>query len=40
VRFPRILRVRADKPLHEADTLISLQRLLLAGQADGASGGC
>ena len=40
VRFPRILRMRADKPLHEADTLISLQSLLHAGQADGASGGC
>ena len=28
VRFPRILRVRNDKPLHEADTLDALQRLL------------
>lgn len=28
VRFPRILRLRADKPLHEADTLDSLQALL------------
>ena len=32
VRFPRILRMRHDKPLHEADTLDALQRLLhLAG---------
>ena len=28
LRFPRILRVRHDKPLHEADTLSTLQRLL------------
>ena len=28
VRFPRILRMRSDKPLHEADTLDALQRLL------------
>jgi DNA ligase-1 len=28
VRFPRILRIRHDKPLHEADTLASLQSLL------------
>jgi len=28
VRFPRILRLRDDKPLHEADTLDALQRLL------------
>jgi DNA ligase-1 len=37
VRFPRILRLRADKPLHEADTLDSLRSLLLAGRSDGAS---
>lgn len=30
VRFPRILRIRDDKPLHEADTLASLQALLRA----------
>jgi DNA ligase-1 len=28
VRFPRMLRLRADKPLHEADTLQTLERLL------------
>jgi DNA ligase-1 len=28
VRFPRMLRIRDDKPLHEADTLQQLQRLL------------
>jgi DNA ligase-1 len=28
VRFPRMLRIRADKPLHEADTLATLERLL------------
>ena len=28
VRFPRILRWRQDKPLAEADTLTSLQKLL------------
>ncbi len=28
VRFPRILRIRDDKPLHEADTLLSLQALI------------
>ncbi|HEU4459237.1 MAG TPA: ATP-dependent DNA ligase [Methylibium sp.] len=28
VRFPRMLRVRSDKPLHEADTLASLETLL------------
>lgn len=31
VRFPRLLRIRHDKPLHEADTLASL--LALAGGA-------
>jgi DNA ligase-1 len=30
VRFPRMLRVRADKPLHEADTLDTLRRLMHA----------
>jgi DNA ligase 1 len=28
VRFPRILRMRSDKPLHEADTLASLKNLI------------
>jgi len=28
VRFPRMLRIRDDKPLHEADTLQELERLL------------
>jgi len=28
VRFPRMLRLRDDKPLHEADTLASLETLL------------
>jgi DNA ligase-1 len=28
VRFPRMLRIRTDKPLHEADTLRSLEALL------------
>jgi DNA ligase-1 len=30
VRFPRMLRIRDDKPLHEADTLDALQRMLNA----------
>ncbi len=30
VRFPRMLRIRADKPLHEADTLDSLRALMAA----------
>src|SRR5207253_2760894 len=28
VRFPRMLRIRRDKPLHEADTLQTLEALL------------
>jgi DNA ligase 1 len=28
VRFPRMLRMRLDKPLHEADTLQDLEALL------------
>jgi DNA ligase-1 len=36
VRFPRILRWRTDKPLHEADTLGTLQELLAAVGAAGA----
>ncbi|MEO8804735.1 MAG: ATP-dependent DNA ligase [Burkholderiaceae bacterium] len=32
VRFPRMLRIREDKPLHEADTMVQLEVLLaLAG---------
>jgi DNA ligase-1 len=31
VRFPRMLRIRDDKPLHEADTLATLRRLIGAG---------
>jgi DNA ligase-1 len=31
VRFPRMLRIRDDKPLHEADTLQTLRRLTGAG---------
>jgi len=30
VRFPRMLRLRDDKPLHEADTLQTLQALIEA----------
>jgi len=30
VRFPRMLRIRHDKPLHEADSLQTLQRLMAA----------
>ncbi len=30
VRFPRMLRIRHDKPLHEADSLDTLQRLMTA----------
>ncbi len=32
LRFPRMLRLRPDKPLHEANTLADLQQLLDAGQ--------
>ena len=28
VRFPRMLRIRDDKPIHEADTLVALKALL------------
>jgi len=31
VRFPRMLRIRHDKPLHEADTLATLQALMNVG---------
>jgi DNA ligase-1 len=33
LRFPRMLRLRRDKPLHEADTLQSLEALLGGGLA-------
>ena len=33
VRFPRMLRWRRDKPLHEADTLQTLEALLGAAPA-------
>jgi len=33
VRFPRMLRIRIDKPLHEADTLGHLETLLAAAGA-------
>jgi DNA ligase-1 len=36
VRFPRMLRIRDDKPLHEADSLQTL-RMMLAGQQAPAS---
>ncbi|WP_342132132.1 ATP-dependent DNA ligase [Hydrogenophaga sp. OTU3427] len=32
VRFPRLLRLRPDKPLHEANTLTDLRALMVAGQ--------
>ena len=31
VRFPRMLRIRDDKPLHEADTLATLELLMAGG---------
>ncbi len=31
VRFPRMLRIRNDKPLHEADTLATLEALMQPG---------
>jgi len=36
VRFPRMLRIRDDKPLHEADTMTELEALLALqhGEAD------
>ncbi len=39
VRFPRMVRRRADKPLHEADTLAHLQALLDGEGSDGNEGG-
>jgi DNA ligase-1 len=35
-RFPRMLRIRDDKPLHEAETLPGLMRLLQAQTGPGA----
>lgn len=35
VRFPRMLRIRDDKPLHEADTLQSLEALLAVAGSGG-----
>ena len=37
VRFPRMLRIRSDKPLHEADTMAELEALLKLQHA-GAAG--
>jgi DNA ligase-1 len=33
LRFPRMLRIRHDKPLWEADSLATLQALLIPGGA-------
>jgi DNA ligase-1 len=33
VRFPRMLRIRHDKPLHEADTLDLLRALMVPAGA-------
>jgi DNA ligase-1 len=33
LRFPRMTRLRTDKPLHEANTLADLQALIALGQA-------
>ncbi len=35
VRFPRMLRLRPDKPLHEADTLDALRALMAHGDSTG-----
>ena len=32
VRFPRMLRIRDDKPLHEADTLATLEALMTGAE--------
>ncbi|MGZ8260271.1 MAG: ATP-dependent DNA ligase [Caldimonas sp.] len=37
VRFPRMLRIRDDKPLHEADTLAELEALLALQHGDAAT---
>jgi DNA ligase 1 len=34
VRFPRMLRMRSDKSVHEADTLATLESLLLTAQCE------
>jgi DNA ligase-1 len=39
VRFPRMLRIRDDKPLHEADTLQTLEALLGVGASASAGAG-
>ena len=36
VRFPRMLRLRRDKPLHEADTLATLRALMTMDDDEGA----
>ena len=35
VRFPRMLRLRDDKPLHEADTMAELETLLALSRSGG-----
>ena len=35
VRFPRMLRIRDDKPLHEADSLQTLRALMAGGAVGG-----
>jgi DNA ligase-1 len=37
VRFPRMLRIRDDKPIHEADTMQTLEDLLGAVRATSAT---
>lgn len=39
LRFPRILRIRADKPAAEADTLETAATLIVESRTDGADGG-
>ena len=38
VRFPRMLRIRDDKPLHEADTLATLRALIDTASREPVSG--
>ena len=40
VRFPRMLRIRHDKPLHEADSLQELERLLARSVCAGSPPRC
>ena len=40
VRFPRMLRIRADKPLHEADTLDTLRALMAPEAASERAADC